>query len=215
MSNKYRYPNEVDDFLTKQLVKRKREIIELKLLLDTYIKKKHNISKVLAKSLIVISYSHWEGYVKESVIAYLTYLNFKNIKFSELNDNYKASFIHSNLFCKKLKPAKAIEEMATILSEDRTITSFPIDYICDCESNLNYEIFEKILWRIGLSQNTWIDYQNFLDSKILKNRNDFAHGDDNIVIESDALVIADKVIIMMSQFNNELSNQMNTKGYLK
>lgn len=214
MSNKYRSSVEVDDFLNKQLIKRKQEIIYLKLLLKEYMKKESKISTVLAKSLFVISYSHWEGYVKETVEAYLSYLNFKDLKYCDLNVIYKASYLHSALYSNQLPTNRAIEKIVDVLSNDSFNVVFPTKYMSDCESNLKFEVFLKVLKRIGLTSDSWNNFEQFIDGKILKNRNDFAHGDDLRVSESDALAVADKVIIMMNQFNNEVSNQMNTKKYL-
>lgn len=53
------------DFLDERLVARKLEIVYLKNCLDDKAKKHSKETLVLSKALIVISYSHWEGYAKK------------------------------------------------------------------------------------------------------------------------------------------------------
>lgn len=98
--NKIKTAEALADFLNERLVARKLEIIYLKNCLDDKAKKHSKETLVLSKALIVISYSHWEGYVKEAVKAYLNYLNSKDYSIESCQLHYLQP-IYIHLFSKR------------------------------------------------------------------------------------------------------------------
>ena len=58
------------DFLDKDLAWRKHEISQLFMILDTVESK-----EVIGKSIILLLYAHWEGFVKKSSKCYLKYVS--------------------------------------------------------------------------------------------------------------------------------------------
>lgn len=211
--NKIKTAEALADFLDERLVARKLEIVYLKNCLDDKAKKHSKETLVLSKALIVISYSHWEGYVKEAVKAYLNYLNSKGLQHRELSTSLFAAYIHTSLFQKALNPVDAIDKIESLISETHGSVRFNSDYIADTESNLKMDILLKIMKRIGMAAQPWEEYRAYLDSVILKHRNDFAHGDNGYVDIDTAKNIADKVIEMMQRFETELLNIVELKTY--
>ena len=72
-----------------------KEIADLKSVLQS---KKKNDSKeknVFAKALVLISYSHWEGFVKNISKYYLEYIHFLALNRSQISVELLSSFIFS------------------------------------------------------------------------------------------------------------------------
>ena len=70
--------DEFQDFLNKDLAWRKMEISQLFGILSTAESK-----SVVCKSMILLLYAHWEGFIKKSSKCYLKYVSDKNIKIVE------------------------------------------------------------------------------------------------------------------------------------
>src|SRR5690554_1084686 len=82
---------QLEDFLDDDLNWRKREITEL-----LFIAKEKN-SEVIFKSLILLLYSHWEGYIKKSSKLYFKYIVEKKIVLRNLSPNFKAAALKNNI----------------------------------------------------------------------------------------------------------------------
>ena len=77
--------DEFQDFLNKDLAWRKMEISQLFGILSTAESK-----AVVCKSMILLLYAHWEGFIKKSSKCYLKYVSDKNIKIQDLTRNFEA-----------------------------------------------------------------------------------------------------------------------------
>lgn len=67
--------DEFQDFLYTDLAWRKKEISQLFMVLQTT-----DTKEVVGKSMILLLYAHWEGFIKKSSKCYLKYVSDKNIK---------------------------------------------------------------------------------------------------------------------------------------
>lgn len=201
------------DFINERLAARKMEIFYIKGILEDKKQKKSKETTVLSKALIVMSYSHLEGFVKECVKSYLDYLNTKGIQIRELSSPLLASYIHSSLFQNPLSPIDAIEKIESMIVDTHESVCFNSDYMSDTESNLKMDVLLKIVKRIGMDPRQWESYRVYLDSVILKYRNEFAHGDNNFVDADKAIEISGKVVEMMQLFSTEIMNMAELKSY--
>ncbi len=76
---------EFQDFLDTDLAWRKMEISQLLMILNTAESK-----EIVGKSMILLLYAHWEGFIKKSSKCYLKYVSDKNIKIQDLTPNFEA-----------------------------------------------------------------------------------------------------------------------------
>ena len=90
---KIRSSVEANEKLDSEISWRKKEIINLKNRLS--LSSKFD-AETLAKCLILISYSHWEGFVKNASIIYLTYVKTVASNPSKLSNQLKASLLAWN-----------------------------------------------------------------------------------------------------------------------
>lgn len=190
---------------------RRMEIHYLRSLLR--IKSGSKEKNVLAKSVILISYSHWEGFVKAISTYYLSYIAFLALPKNKISDNLIASFLLRIGENKKM--TAKLKELYNALTDENYKFSFNINKLVDAESNLNFDVLEKILVNIGASSNTFNTKEIFIDHILLKNRNDFAHGEGRVIDIQTALDIAENVLELMKLYKTEVENMIAQKKYIK
>lgn len=174
---------EFEQLIQDDLSWRKKEITELYLVICD----KKN--EVLMKSIILILYAHWEGYIKKSSKLYIKYISDKGIKISELTTNFKAVFLKTNIsntidVREKLNLSKELEFMNKYEKIQGKKFSVSIDLDNELESdiinthdNLNPKVFKNILNILGIKyMDSFISREHYINSSLLGNRNAIGHG---------------------------------------
>lgn len=210
-----RTTNQLYDFLSGELAWRKKELTDLKILIDD-----HNLSKskrsVLLRSGVALLYAHWEGFVKGAATAYLQFIAAQRLKNAELalhilavsarstlNNATGANDINAHLLVTQFFVEQS-EEEAHIPYKDAIRTS-----------NLNYRIFEDIGRMLGLDLSLASTSHHLIDERLLKNRNMIAHGE-FIPIDQQAYDDLHKEIIkLLDLFSNEITNCAIDKRYAR
>lgn len=136
------------------------------------------------KSLVLILYSHMEGYVKICLQTYIQYINSQNLKRKNVKTSlmvasmYKEFIAYENLdrkceiFRNELpddvrlhrfyRRVDFMEKIADFKEQDLNID----DQIIDTESHLWYIVLQKNLYKIGLPINLFNDYQGDIDALV-------------------------------------------------
>lgn len=175
--------NQLEEFLDEDLGWRKIEISSLILIAE------EKNQDVLLKSIILLLYAHWEGFIKKSSKTYLKYISEQKYDIGDLGINFMAVAIKSNI-SKCISSKESINlsnELSFIDKFERFQTQdfkvhIDIDNdqdkaIIDTQSNLNPEVFKNILQIIGLNYKTQIETkEKYIENYMLKNRNLIAHG---------------------------------------
>lgn len=73
------------NYLEEDLAWRKKELSSLILIAEG-----HEDNKAILKSIILLLYAHWEGYIKKSSKIYITYITESKKRINELTQNFKA-----------------------------------------------------------------------------------------------------------------------------
>lgn len=146
------------------------------------------------KSMVLILYSHLEGFIKSALLYYVQYLNSLrkrrdefdfNLIATSMNAEFKAydnKNIKSTLFNNKKVPSDSeihnlyrrvnlLESSSNLLSQ----TLYIDDSAIDTESNLWYVVLQKNLYRVGLPTEMFADYKKDIDG-LVNRRNTIAHG---------------------------------------
>lgn len=180
--------------LTDDLAWRKSEINRLFQIAEIPSEEENErVHTAILKSLTLLIYSHWEGYVKRSALAYLEFIVRKGIVLSSLTTNFHVISLKKSI----QKVAKAhpqngrndininevlrhlveVEEIKTKIFFIRTNFDNPEkqkdNSIVDTGSNLNKKTYKKILETIG------IVYHQTLEQELNPHvRTYFEHEDD-------------------------------------
>lgn len=211
--SKIRSYDELEERINKSSQKRKREISSLKVLCDSYNKKNSYEKDILYKSLIVISYSHFEGFVRDSTRCYFEYLNNQSITSDKVSLKLLSSYIQYLYFSNTNGKLGLLSDVDKLMSRSDKI-SFNLKFFSDTESNLKYEVLQKMLLRSGFDENQFVSEKVFIDNVILKNRNEFAHGDSLYEVDGDkASEIASKIIEYIDKYSAIVLNAVSLNEY--
>lgn len=175
----------LEDLLFEDLTWRKTEISELIILTETEEK------NVLLKSIILLLYAHWEGYIKKTSKTYLKFIIDNKIEVSQLTDNFKyialkglskEVYKSSNTmstnnelnFIQKFNDinTKTFDKLLSIDLENERDKS-----VIDTQDNLTPAIFKNILDIIGV---TYLDgyesKKSQIENNLVAHRNSIGHG---------------------------------------
>ena len=145
------------------------------------------------KSLVLILYSHLEGYVKICLQTYIQYLNSLELQRCKVNANLQASSMHQefkaydnldrkcSIFRKVLPEDRKLHRFFRRVELIERIDDFKQDVFCiddltvDTESNLWYVVLQKNLFNLGLPIDMFEEQGKRLDD-LVNRRNSIAHG---------------------------------------
>lgn len=170
------------DHLNEDLGWRKTELTKLSFM--------ENVNDELkSKSMILLIYSHWEGYIKNACKQYLIHISDRNLKLSLLTESFKAislkgmisevlehgsSLTLSNelaLINKFDNPGSKKFKVPSKIKEDKNK-----DFI-NTHDNLNLKTLNNFCKIIGITQITMIEGKSkYIDETLLNQRNTISHG---------------------------------------
>lgn len=185
--------NQLEVLLEEDLGWRKKEISALILIA------KNTNEEVVLKSIILLLYAHWEGYIKISSKLYLKFISESKKHLNELTENFRAVALKSLITqCIATKDALTLQNEVTLLAklsqadkikfkikvniDDDDESSFDVNNdfdksIIDTNSNLSPKVFKNILSIIGLNYKSQIESkEKYINSHLLGNRNSIGHS---------------------------------------
>ena len=201
-----RTPENLSDKLSKDLAWRKKELSEIKSLVEI-----RNVSpsrhRVFVRSAVCLLYSHWEGFVKCAANAYLEYVRVQKLKYSELSQNFLALAMKDKLKASKEtnKASVYIPVCDFFVSELSQRAKLPKDGI-STSSNLSSAVFKEIILSLGLEFPPYSSKEKLIDEKLLKSRNEIAHGEYLTLEGKDYVELHTQVVEMLDLFRNQIEN---------
>lgn len=219
-----------DDYIQKELAWRKHEISQLMLI--------HNRIKstdVIAKSIILLLYAHWEGFIKKSCKLYIKYVSERKVKIPELTINFHAIVLHDSARrCIETNAQNLKQELAFLKKQDKMLgkrfkVKVDIDNdfdeeIIDTKHNLNSKVLRNIIEIIGVKYNDAIKArENYIDKNLLANRNTIGHGSklDNDTLQNGALEVEEIeklknfAVTMLDYFADVLMDYVEQEFFLR
>lgn len=145
------------------------------------------------KSLVLMLYSHFEGFVKICLLSYIQYVNSLHLKRECFNERLIASSMNRefnafdnndekcSIFKKKLPEDKRLHRFYRRVNFLETLEDFKAedlmipDETIDTESNLWYIVLQKNLYKVGLPVDLFDDFSKDIDA-LVNRRNSIAHG---------------------------------------
>ncbi len=197
----------------EDLIWRRKELSDIK----SAIKAADKYSKpALLRSLVAMSYAHWEGYIRTCANKYFEHLTLRKKPYFELERQF-----YVNSFLRRLdalhRSRVSLKERCKLINDILDGESGRFSYLnpdlIDTRSNLNTDIIRDICVICGVDSNYFEENRIFLDVMLLKRRNAIAHGEQEPIqlIEIDDFV--SQILALMGHFRNLLENKVYTKGY--
>lgn len=208
--SKIRTKEDLQTRLDNDFTWRRSEIYRLKELLRS--NRDVILENALIRSLILVSYSHWEGFVKKSCIYYITYVRQFGYGKDDISQKLALAFLANNLY-NKSTPEK-LEMLTHFFETPDYKLNISISNLIDTKSNLKSDVLQELLQNIGASTDTFDTKFHFIDYELLGNRNPFAHGERvNKLSKESAIDIAETVITLIAEFKTLIENLVHTDSF--
>ncbi len=204
---------QLSDSLAKDLVWRKKELANIKSLIETSSISSSRES-VLLRSGITILYAHWEGFIKSAATDYLEYVATRRLRYDELSNNFIALSLKTKL-SQANETSKATiftEAIDFIRSQLNKRSSIPYKDVVQT-GNLSSSILKEITCTLGLDYSFYETKQILIDSKLLAKRNYIAHGEYLKLDKEDYLELHSQVVNMMDTFRNQIDRCASEESY--
>ena len=211
---KIRNVTELLDFLAETKQQRKRELVSLK---HDMTPRTGVVSKKSTRTAIVLSYAHWEGFVKDSARAYVHLVSSKSRALDSLSNNFQALVCRQSLIVaqnatKRIRPHIAIVELFTNGRGRSAVID--ANSAIDTESNLKADVFKNICECIGVEYlKKWSIEGPFIDD-LFECRCVIAHGG---LLEPGlkySIEVVDTVLRWIDSFSNDIEEAAIQKAYL-
>jgi hypothetical protein len=173
---------DVADFVQgaqKDLGHRKQELFRISMMAMGADPDPHRLN-CLRRSAVVLTYAHWEGFVKSASIRYLKFINSQQVPVDSLKLSLQAAYLTSQF--KRGADSAKIRFLGELLGEmDRLrkiVFSVSPERCIDTESNLSSVVFRELVLGLGLEYlDIYSTRQVFIDRQIVSSRNQVAHGE--------------------------------------
>lgn len=184
------------------------------------------------KSLVLILYSHMEGYIKICLQTYIQYINSQELSRKDVKTGLIVASMHkefiayenlerkSEFFRKELPDDKRLHRLYRRVDFMEKVDDFKEqklnieDQIIDTESNLWYIVLQKNLYKVGLPIDLFDGYQSAIDA-LVNRRNSIAHGNFRSGVTADEFSNWEtKVSDVLSGVTRLLYDYANNKKYL-
>ncbi|MFF3206633.1 MAE_28990/MAE_18760 family HEPN-like nuclease [Streptomyces sp. NPDC002962] len=173
--------------------------------------------ELLCRAAAVLSYAHWEGFVKASSAFYIKHINNQRVPVADLKYPLQAAYISSH-FRRASESSKTVflGDVLNQIDKDRkaTFTVRP-DKCIDTESNLSSKAFKSLVLGLGLPYPT--DYETrhaFIDGQLLLGRNQVAHGELASFTREEAEERLVAVRGLLDAYSDQLMDAARDKGYM-
>lgn len=184
------------------------------------------------KSLVLILYSHMEGYIKICLQTYIQYINSQELIRKDVKTGLIVASMHkefiayenlerkSELFRKELPDDTRLHRLYRRVDFMEKVDDFKEqklnieDQIIDTESNLWYIVLQKNLYKVGLPIDLFDGYQSAIDA-LVNRRNSIAHGNFRSGVTAEEFSNWEtKVSDVLSGVTRLLYDYANNKKYL-
>jgi hypothetical protein len=207
-------PEDLNETLATDIAWRKKQLSEIKKMIElkNVSPQKHN---VCIRSGICILYAHWEGFIKLAGNSYVEYIRIKRLRYRQLSSNFLALAMKE-----KLKQAKETNK-ASLYIPVCDFFLFQLDERCSLPknpistSNLSSEILKEITHTLGIDFSLDLTKSKLIDEKLLKTRNEIAHGEDSLTIDRKQYIeLQTMVMEMLEEFRSRIENAASNEDFL-
>lgn len=211
---KIRHQEQLYDELTKDISWRKKELASIRTLLS----KNKNLSKdTVLRAGIALTYAHFEGFIKQAASIYLNYLSYARLKLSDAVPSVIAMELKAQL--SSAVNTKNIEELIKVVNllqnkPDERCSNL-LNYKIETDANLNFTRLKNIAIALNLGYESYEPLEKMIDENLLATRNVIAHGAYLTIDEAGFLDLQGKILNIMEQFMNSITQAVATKSYMK
>ncbi|MBM7866178.1 hypothetical protein GTO89_05505 [Heliobacterium gestii] len=142
--------------------------------------KRNHEKETLLRATLPMLYAHWEGFIKESSLAYLDYVLRQRATLENLKHNFIALTLRGKIISAGLSKKNQVhtELIDLILNHSEQVVSYDPNEVIDTQSNLSSNVLRDIMHTVGIDfDSAWKKKAPLIDHQLLKSRNEIAHGE--------------------------------------
>jgi hypothetical protein len=164
---------------------------------------------------VPILYAHWEGFAKKSCEYYLEFISNKYLKHNELKPQFVALSLTKKIGRLEIRNIEEKTKAVELLLNDLNCKSnIPTQNIIQTKSNLRFEIFEDIIFILGLDPTKFAPYKGLIND-LVDARNFIAHGNYLRVELPTYESMHVDIQLVMELLKTELENSAITEAFKK
>ena len=203
--------DELEDQLDEDLAWRR---VELQSLLATARAAKGIAQVGLCRAGVALLYAHWEGFAKHSLTSYLRYVSRRRLLHKELQPGFVALSVDSYMNRQSGLSSARHRNMLTrrILTCGDERAWIPAQEV-STSSNLNSEVCFDLLDTLGLDSAPFATRAHLIDYKLLRARNEIAHGRYSAVAIGDYEELQHEVLLLIDTLRNIVLTAADTAAY--
>lgn len=185
------------------------------------------------KALVVMLYSYYEGFCKAAFQIYVNSINQANLTRDQVNDYIKTASLNQVFLAyhdeKKKDPyfrkslpddtklhrySRQVQFIQSFQEFLTDIVEIP-DNVVDTEDNLKPVVLRKLLYRLGFSYDSFVDYESQIHL-LLSTRNSVAHGAQKEGLTSEGYEkVEQAALTIMNELKTLIVNALLEEKYLK
>ncbi len=209
---KPRTTNQLSDLLDNEMSWRRRELVTLRQTVENA--RDHELPLVLRAGVLLL-YAHWEGFVKQTAQYYLEYVAAQRLQYKDLQENFLAHVMHGRIvqFYESKKATFHVEFFKFL--RQRMSDTAPLENYCtvNTQANLNSDVFKEIVNTLGLNYKDYELKEKLIDYRLLKNRNEIAHGEASLIDRADFYLLYNEIMAIMEDFRTQIINSAVLNSY--
>jgi hypothetical protein len=210
---------EVEAFISsvhKDLAHRKRELTRVKLSIQG-LRGEEDADEWMNRAAAVLTYAHWEGFVKTASVKYLKFINGLNLPVQSLKICFHAAMVASHF--KQAAGTQKTSHLAQLLTamDGLRAEAFNVNpqKVIDTEHNLSSAVFLGMLAGIGLEPfPQFATRTGFIDATLVYGRNQVAHGELVSIAQEEAIERIDGVNELLDHYSNQLIDAVTQGSYM-
>jgi hypothetical protein len=195
------------DIIDADLIWRKKELTDLKFLLETAAAKRER-KPALLRGAITLLYAHWEGFINAVSLSYLEYVAMQGLRFDELASSFLAlatrSILNAGTGAKRIRSHLEITKFFRFGLGEKS--SLPYKDGIRTQGNLSSEMLKEIVDTLGLDFSPFETKLHLIDETLLRSRNTIAHGEHLLITEKSYEELSREILEMVENFRTQVQN---------
>lgn len=200
---KIRTKEQLENALDEELAWRIKELRTLKLNIEAA---RGDAQRTLCRAMSTLLYAHWEGFVSEAVARYFDYVRSLRLTYEELAPCLYGVALQGRMAnVSQAKRPGPYVELARFLRESRTERAHLPDRLED-GGNLNAAVLRGLLMAVDIDYGSFELLEKLIDERLVKTRNQVAHGQSNCPAVPDLIELHEEVERMLRLVHDGLAD---------
>jgi hypothetical protein len=171
--------------------------------------------KIFIRAGIAILYAHWEGFVKLTAESYLRLIAASDLQASDLHIRFLGLAFKqelSRLLADSTGSAYG-KCVNFILENYKKIVPIPFKNVIKTQANLSSTVLKQIMEVVGLDYSAYELKAKIIDGKLLRYRNEIAHGSHLEIDEAGFEDLMTHILGMLNTFKEQVYEAVQNKAF--